>query len=349
MEIHTTNYRLFILLFLFVFSSSVSASLITNIENLDVDGTSYNVTFYDGSFNSLWDVDGDGVFGENDGSIINSAPTFLGNRHSAIRAAESLINTLGEDDTTSSASDTFRIPYLLSDSEFGPRVNYISDQNDNRYDGYLDQYTSTTGSFFVQPYAVFEENIIQPEIEESIVEITNFDSGDDSLIGWIVEGNGTADIVQIVDSNNPQAAEESVLNLHVDDPEAVTESVDATFYFNTPDHSFDIGFDYLFTTPNGHLELWLGGFEYLDSIYAIDQVNLTDFISFSTTIDEEYSNFWDNTISLTLRLFPGSESDILMKDITLTSRVATVPEPATLILILFGLTGIVIKTKRKNA
>ncbi len=55
--------------------STANSALITNINNLDIDGTSYNVTFHrDITFRDLFDIDDDLIYGEGDGSVINHAP-----------------------------------------------------------------------------------------------------------------------------------------------------------------------------------------------------------------------------------------------------------------------------------
>jgi len=97
--------RIFItaLLFLAVISQ-VSAAIVTSISHLQIGSSYYDVTIHSdlGSFNVIWDIDGDGIFGENDGSLINRAPMFWGDYAGAQAAAQAVTNALGSDDTWNS-------------------------------------------------------------------------------------------------------------------------------------------------------------------------------------------------------------------------------------------------------
>ena len=103
---------------LLVTSAGVNAALITNLYNLDINGTNYDVTFHTGAsdtFNALWDADSDGVFG-GPGSLFDAAPTFWGDETGAIAAANAIELALGVGDWTSpgTLSDSFLIPYKLA-------------------------------------------------------------------------------------------------------------------------------------------------------------------------------------------------------------------------------------------
>jgi hypothetical protein len=66
---------------LVVLSSTSLAAVINPINNLNIAGTMYNVTFHtDVSFNALWDGNDDGVFGGG-GSVFSSEPDFLKRQH----------------------------------------------------------------------------------------------------------------------------------------------------------------------------------------------------------------------------------------------------------------------------
>jgi hypothetical protein len=84
--------------------SQVSAAIVTSISNLQIGTNYYDVTIHSepGSFNDIWDIDGDGVFGEGDGSLINRAPMFWGDSAGAQAAAQAVTNALGSNDAWSS-------------------------------------------------------------------------------------------------------------------------------------------------------------------------------------------------------------------------------------------------------
>ncbi len=103
------------LLVILLTSFSAHATLIKSLPNLDIDGTKYNVTFHDKSFNALFDKDGDGQYNDNDGSIFNRAPIFFGNKSAAESASIAIIGALGKSDWTKSIgplrSDVALVPY----------------------------------------------------------------------------------------------------------------------------------------------------------------------------------------------------------------------------------------------
>ena len=93
--------------------------LVTGITNLDVGGTFYDVQFHTGaSFDQIWDVDSDLIFGEGDASLIDQQPTFWGGNYSGALAAAQAISTalgtqyylVGE----GTPSDFFLVPYQVS-------------------------------------------------------------------------------------------------------------------------------------------------------------------------------------------------------------------------------------------
>ena len=119
-----------------VLSTSVNAALITNLSNLDINGTNYDVTFHTGagdSFNALWDANDDGIFGGG-GSTFATAPMFWGSSTEAGDAAIAILNALGSVDwTTTSMSDGFVIPYNVYQ---GDGLTPGSDSISNTYDVY---------------------------------------------------------------------------------------------------------------------------------------------------------------------------------------------------------------------
>ena len=95
------------------YASSANAVLVTEILGLDINGTSYDVTFYSGAgdtFNALWDSNGDEIFG-NDSSVFNAAPTFWGDEAGATSATLAIMAALGTVDTTNGPYDSFSVPF----------------------------------------------------------------------------------------------------------------------------------------------------------------------------------------------------------------------------------------------
>ncbi|MCK5354882.1 MAG: PEP-CTERM sorting domain-containing protein [Methyloprofundus sp.] len=96
----------------------VSAGTITSLSNLDILGTSYNVTFHNTTittFADLWDTDGglkntgvaSGLFG-------GKLPTFWGNSTGAHAAADAISLALGDSNDfggASTGSDRFYVAY----------------------------------------------------------------------------------------------------------------------------------------------------------------------------------------------------------------------------------------------
>ena len=107
-------------------SPTAHAALVTNLNNISIDGALYDVTFHTGTenkFNSLWDSNGDHVFG-NDSSVFNAAPTFFGDQAGANLAAAAIIEALGLiDGTISTTSDDFFVGYQY----FGGGVGVVKD------------------------------------------------------------------------------------------------------------------------------------------------------------------------------------------------------------------------------
>jgi hypothetical protein len=103
--------------------SSVNAALVTQLLGVDVNGSLYDVTFHDASFNDLWDGDNDGVF-ESDGSLFDSQPAFWGNASDALVAAQAIMARLGLVDTTSGIGDGFAVPWQIVNE---PYIRSVTD------------------------------------------------------------------------------------------------------------------------------------------------------------------------------------------------------------------------------
>jgi len=100
-------------------SGNALATAVSGLSNLDIAGTSYDVTFHVSStgfsFNSLFDPNGDGDFTD---STIGHAPVFWGDMTTANIAANAIISALGSTDTIAgigstlaNGSDAFLVPF----------------------------------------------------------------------------------------------------------------------------------------------------------------------------------------------------------------------------------------------
>jgi hypothetical protein len=146
---------------LVVLSSTSQAAVINPINNLNIDGTLYNVTFHTGvSFNALWDGNDDGVFGGG-GSVFSSEPTFWNDSTGAASVTDAIMLYLGTTGETTATYDGFLVPYGsllggLSAGQEGIRsmtdeanTSLITDVADSR--NYVDN-----ASVLGRPYASFE-------------------------------------------------------------------------------------------------------------------------------------------------------------------------------------------------
>ncbi len=115
-----TATRALILAVVFL-SFPAHSALITHINNLDIAGTSYDVTIHrNKSYTDLFDADNDGKFGDGDGSVFNRAPTFHKDQVGARQAAQEIMNYLGTTHTTKAGTDKFFVPYSRSTNS----INY---------------------------------------------------------------------------------------------------------------------------------------------------------------------------------------------------------------------------------
>ena len=150
---------------LVILANTAQAALMNPIMGLNIDGTVYNVTFHEDSFNALWDADDNGAFGGG-ASVFSSAPTFWGDPTGAQAATKAIIVALGNTDTTTTyPSDAFQVPFYGGDSTTALHAgietiysaidsNIITDSDplDPNY-GQDDSFISYTCLF---PYASFE-------------------------------------------------------------------------------------------------------------------------------------------------------------------------------------------------
>ncbi len=103
-------------LLLLAITNTTLAATVTGISNLLINGTRYDATIHtSGSFNDIWDSNGDGIFG-NDASILNRAPTFWGDSDLAKQATQAVMDALGLVDDWSGApkyTDEIATPYTF--------------------------------------------------------------------------------------------------------------------------------------------------------------------------------------------------------------------------------------------
>ena len=105
----------------FLSTPYANSATITNLYDLDIGGTLYDVTFHTGNgdtFNALWDFGNDNVFGP-DGSTFSTAPTFWGDASGALAATNAIMGALGSGDTSGvvNYSDGFLVPYARVDTD----------------------------------------------------------------------------------------------------------------------------------------------------------------------------------------------------------------------------------------
>lgn len=151
------------IIFALVLPSLGNAALIEKINNLEIGGILYDVTFQFESFNDLFDKNGNNIFGEGDGADINRAPTFFGSPGDAADAALSILNFLGDDGFTSTSingpRDGFIVPSASDISLSGFRDLFIGLLDDEVV---LDTITLRDFSSSVTPIATFELSSTSP-------------------------------------------------------------------------------------------------------------------------------------------------------------------------------------------
>ncbi len=150
---------------------------VTSILGLQVGSSFYDATFEPGSpsFNSLWDADGDKIFG-NDSSTFNQAPMFWGDSASAQIAAQAIMDALGSSafnyagtpvlygGVWHSCCDSFIVPYDFSGAtnmwvwyESSPLLTAPT------FDSLLDRdWFEVTYADFGAPYVSFEISAAVP-------------------------------------------------------------------------------------------------------------------------------------------------------------------------------------------
>ncbi|MCP4993756.1 MAG: VPLPA-CTERM sorting domain-containing protein [Gammaproteobacteria bacterium] len=104
--------KVLIWLVLMVMASTTTAATVTQLDITTIDGA-FRVTIHaTGSFNDIWDPNGDGVFGEA-GARVNHEPLFFGNYAAGKRATLAVIAALGAEDTWDGESDAVVTPAAL--------------------------------------------------------------------------------------------------------------------------------------------------------------------------------------------------------------------------------------------
>lgn len=96
-----------------------TGSYVTSISGLNVDGAVYDATFHlNMTFNQIWDSDGDRVFGDADGSLIDHGPMFWDDQPTSSDAAFEIMGLLGSTEQTSPNGDSFF--FAINYSPFNP-------------------------------------------------------------------------------------------------------------------------------------------------------------------------------------------------------------------------------------
>jgi hypothetical protein len=133
-----------------------------------------------------------------------------------------------------------------------------------------------------------------------------FSNGTD---GWAVEGNGTATVVADTDTG------EQYVQLSVSDALDVAQPVTLTQLIDTPNEPFEIGFDMLFGTTTGSLEVLLN-----DTLLDTFLPSTEEIIQ---TILVEDESFWGlQDAVLQFALYPGSPADVILDNIVIEPTAA---------------------------
>ncbi len=94
--------------------STASGAIVTSLSNLEIAGSYYDVTIHTpGSFNDIWDSDGNGVFGEGGATFIDRAPQFWGASAAAWLAQSAVMAALGTEHTWNGSSDRIMTPFAF--------------------------------------------------------------------------------------------------------------------------------------------------------------------------------------------------------------------------------------------
>jgi hypothetical protein len=146
---------------LVVLSSTSHAAVINPINNLNIDGTLYDVTFHTGiSFNALWDGNDDGVFGGG-GSVFSSEPTFWNDSAGAALARDAVMSYLGTTGETTPTYDGFLVPYGSDKGTLSTGAEGILSMTDSANTSLVTDEAATrtyvdSASILGRPYASFQ-------------------------------------------------------------------------------------------------------------------------------------------------------------------------------------------------
>lgn len=112
------------------------SAVVTELSSLNIGGILYDATIHisasPNSFNTVWDADGDIIFGEGDASLVDHAPMFMHDNNLALAAASTVIGVLGSLNTFDGSFDGILLPSIAWDGTFdtiGEQLIVYTDPN----------------------------------------------------------------------------------------------------------------------------------------------------------------------------------------------------------------------------
>ncbi len=145
------------------FSNLVQAGIITEIDDLEILGIKYDVTFIGGTYLALWDADNNSIFTD-DASTLNYTPTFWGNSAGAQAAAAAIMSTLGTTDGIDPSTDRFYVLHGIWAN--GNKRVWADGAASYTTDLHQETAVGTTSSVY---YATFTQSNTVPEPSTALV------------------------------------------------------------------------------------------------------------------------------------------------------------------------------------
>ena len=193
-------------------------------------------------------------------------------------------------------------------------------------------YSFLTGTWFF-------ETIEEEQNDNSNITIVRDFSSENALDDWDAGGNG---YVAVTTSS---AEERSVMQMIVEDEDALESPVTAASMIEIPANPFILTFDFLFNEPTGSLNVSLDEM-LLGTVFAKDYYDEENnsFATFSSLISNPVT-LAKSFAELELALFPGSPASIDIGNI----QIQRVSEPATLFLLFSSLLSTLVMRRRSKA